>query len=249
MSDITVLKSFSVWDRTTRWFHWINFLCVLSLIIIGVLILNSKALYISFTGKFNLKVIHVTIGYVLISNLLWRIIWGFIGGYYSRWRQFSPFNFAFWSSLKQYISGFLSKKGAPSYKGHNPLGKIIIIAMFAALITQATTGLVLAGTDIYYPPFGNNIKAWITGDKPNLDVSELTAYNINKHIDLKLFADMKKFRRTYVNIHLYSFYTLSVLILIHIFGVIVTEIREKNGIISAMFTGKKVFPHDKDPVD
>ena len=34
---------------------------------------------------------------------------------------------------------------------------------------------------------------------------------------------------------------LSVLILIHLIGVIVTEVREKNGLVSAMITGEKIL--------
>jgi Ni,Fe-hydrogenase I cytochrome b subunit len=29
------LLSYPVWDVATRWFHWINFVCVVSLIAIG----------------------------------------------------------------------------------------------------------------------------------------------------------------------------------------------------------------------
>jgi hypothetical protein len=37
-------QSFPVWDLPTRWFHWINFVCVLSLAAIGTAILFEKEL-------------------------------------------------------------------------------------------------------------------------------------------------------------------------------------------------------------
>ena len=64
------MKSYQVWDAPTRWFHWINVLCVIGLIAIGVAILNAKALGVTNDGKVLLKVVHVWFGYVLAINLL-----------------------------------------------------------------------------------------------------------------------------------------------------------------------------------
>ena len=58
---------------------------------------------------------------------------------------------------------------------------------------------------------------------------------------------MRAFRRPIVSTHVYGFYVLSIIFLIHIFGVIFAEIREKNGLVSAMITGEKVL--DGAPVD
>jgi len=72
------LKEYFVWDRPVRIFHWLNVLCVLGLIAIGVTILNAKELGISTDGKILLKTWHVYFGYVFVINLIIRIIWGFI---------------------------------------------------------------------------------------------------------------------------------------------------------------------------
>ena len=58
---------------------------------------------------------------------------------------------------------------------------------------------------------------------------------------------MRKFRKPFITTHVYSFYLLLIAITLHILAVVVSEIREKNGLISAMFTGKKVI--SKKPVD
>jgi len=63
---------------------------------------------------------------------------------------------------------------------------------------------------------------------------------------------MRAFRKPVITTHLYGFYVLLVAILIHIFAVVVTDIRERSGIISAMFSGRKVlprFPVDQDETD
>ena len=45
------LVSYRVWDAPTRWFHWINALTVLGLILVGILILFAGSLGISPAGR------------------------------------------------------------------------------------------------------------------------------------------------------------------------------------------------------
>ena len=45
------LRTYAVWDASVRWFHWINVLCVLGLIAVGVAILNDKALASAMTAR------------------------------------------------------------------------------------------------------------------------------------------------------------------------------------------------------
>ena len=42
----------------------------------------------------------------------------------------------------------------PAYAGHSPLGRLAVLVLLLVLGVQGLAGLVLAGTDIYYPPFG-----------------------------------------------------------------------------------------------
>ena len=64
------LRTYPVWDVSVRWFHWINLLCVLGLVAVGVAILNDKALGVDNDGKILLKTVHVWIGYVFVLNLV-----------------------------------------------------------------------------------------------------------------------------------------------------------------------------------
>ena len=58
---------------------------------------------------------------------------------------------------------------------------------------------------------------------------------------------MREFRQPFITTHVYVFYILVVAILLHIAGVVVTELKEKSGLVSALFTGQKVFKNK--PVD
>jgi len=107
----TQLTAYPVWDKMVRIFHWVNVLCVLALIAVGVAILNAKALGVTTDGKILLKTVHVVIGYVFALNLIWRIIWGFIGGHYSRWSAILPFGQSYLRQVSALIEA--KKSGKP----------------------------------------------------------------------------------------------------------------------------------------
>jgi cytochrome b len=245
MSD-NELKYYSVWDRTMRWFHWINVVCILGLVGVGVVILNSKILGVSGDSKAVLKTLHVYIGYVFVLNLIWRLVWGFIGNKYSRWKAILPIGKGYWRSVSEYVAG--AKSGEPpQYLGHNPVAKLMVGFLFLLLATQATTGLVLAGTDLYLPPFGHEIAEWVTGSGEEHNKIKNLKPGSKDDVDSEAYAEMRKIRKPFITTHVYSFYLLLISIILHIAAVIMTEVREKNGLVSAMFTGNKIA--SKKPVD
>lgn len=234
------LQAVPVWDRTTRWFHWINVLCVLGLVAIGTVILNGNTLGISGDGKVSLKILHAWIGYVFACNLLWRLVWGFIGNRYARWRTVLPGGRGYLAELKAYLRGMKSGD-APVYKGHNPLARLMIALMFVLLTAQMATGLVLAGTDLYFPPFGHEFAEWATGAGEDHSKLEGLKPGQKELLSPEGYASMREFREPFIDIHKLSFFILLAAIFVHIAAVVITEIRERNGLISAMFTGSKVF--------
>jgi len=229
------LRSYPVWDRTTRWFHWINLATVIGLIAIGLVILNGKLLGISGEGKILLKTIHVLFGYVFAANLIWRFLWGFIGNRYARWGALLPLG----SGYGEYLRSMRSSQPIV-YAGHNPLGRLMVTALLLLLLTQAVTGLILAGTDIYYPPLGNTVKTWIVADGSTVDQVVAGA---KEHIDSARYQAMRNFREPFATVHVYAFYLLLIAISIHILAVIVVELRERSGLVSAMIHGHKVFSY------
>jgi Ni/Fe-hydrogenase 1 B-type cytochrome subunit len=231
------LTAYPVWDRTVRIFHWINVFCVLGLIAIGVAILNSKALGVTDDGKLLLKTVHVYIGYVFAANLTWRIVWGFIGNRYSRWKSILPFNAEHRAQLTAMKEG--AKTGKPVFfLGHSPIARLMVGLLFVLMSAQAMTGLVLAGTDVYMLPFGNIVKESIAIDSTTVDI--IKPYS-KAGIDDTAYKDMRDVRKPFITVHYYAFWVLLAAILLHLLGVVISELRERNGLVSAMFTGKKVF--------
>ncbi|MDX2477167.1 MAG: cytochrome b/b6 domain-containing protein [Gammaproteobacteria bacterium] len=245
---MTDLKTYLVWDANIRWFHWINVLCILGLVAVGVAILNDKALGVSTEGKILLKTVHVWIGYVFALNLLWRLVWAFIGGPHARWRAILPGGRGYMNELRAYIADI--KAGRPrQYLGHNPLGRIAVTLLLFMLLAQAISGLVLAGTDLFYPPIGSWIASWVAA--PGIDPATLAPY-AKETYDAVAYEAMRTFRKPFITVHEYGFYVLLSLILIHILAVVMTELREGGNLISAMFTGKKVLnqtPADQTKTD
>jgi Ni/Fe-hydrogenase 1 B-type cytochrome subunit len=229
------LKTYAVWDAGTRWFHWINVLCVIGLAAVGLVILNDGALGVSNTGKVILKTVHVWIGYVFVLNLLWRIVWGFMGNRYARWGRVLPGGKGYVQALRSYVASLLA--GRPQqYLGHNPLGRLGVAVLFLLILIQAVTGLVLAGTDLFYPPIGRWIAQWVAA--PDVDPAAVRPYAPEMY-DAAAYESMRSFRKPIVLVHLYSFYMLLVMVVVHVTAVIVAELREEGNIISAMITGRK----------
>ncbi len=237
------LKSYPVWDAGTRWFHWINALCVIALAVVGTVILNAGDLGVPNPGKVALKTVHAWIGYVFALNLLWRIAWAFLGNRYARWGAFLPGGKGYLQAVRSYVAAFAA--GRPEqYLGHNPLGRLSVTMLFLLLAIQALTGLVLAGTDLFYPPIGHWIAQWVAS--AGVAPDSLVPYSPQMY-DTAAYESMRAVRKPIEVVHLYNFYVLAAVVVMHVAAVIITELREGGSIISAMFTGRKII--DGRPVD
>jgi cytochrome b len=110
-----------VWDLPTRLFHWFLAICVV-------------ALFISGSVGGNAMEWHLKIGYAVITLLIFRIVWGFVGGYWSRFVQF------FYSPLT--ILRYLRGQSLPAHDiGHNPLGSLSVWGLLFIVGAQVASGL------------------------------------------------------------------------------------------------------------
>lgn len=115
------MQRIRVWDLPTRLFHWALLVCVIGLVITG-----------NIGG--NAMIWHFRFGYSVLTLLLFRIVWGFVGGH---WSRFAQFLFSPWHAL-QYALG----RRTHDAPGHNPMGAFSVIAMLLALLLQVSTGLI-----------------------------------------------------------------------------------------------------------
>jgi len=231
------LQEYKVWDATTRVFHWLNVLCVLGLLAVGTVILNADALGVNNDGKVILKSTHVWIGYVFVINLVWRLVWGFIGGPYARWRAVLPFGRGYGAQLAGELAAIHEGRSV-NYIGHTPLGRIAVTVLLGALLLQGATGLILAGTDLYMPPFGKTIAAHVAAK--GLEPSQVRPY-APETTDPEAYKAMRAMRAPVVDTHLIMYFVLLGLVTLHILAVVLTELKHGGNIVSAMFSGRKTF--------
>ncbi|WP_101102983.1 cytochrome b/b6 domain-containing protein [Macromonas bipunctata] len=121
-----------VWDLPTRLFHWALVLCVAGLVVSG----NLGGNWMEW---------HLRLGYAALVLLLFRLLWGVVGGRWSRFASFVYSPLSVWRHLRG--------QGDPLHHvGHNPLGAFSVWAMLAVLLVQVGTGLVSDDEIAFFGP-------------------------------------------------------------------------------------------------
>lgn len=110
-----------IWDLPTRLFHW-------SLVLLVVFSVTTAKI-----GG-NWMDWHLRSGYAVLALLVFRLLWGFAGARYARFAQFVRGPRAVLDYLRTAAAG-------ERHAGHNPLGAWSVVALLAALLVQASTGL------------------------------------------------------------------------------------------------------------
>lgn len=122
--DAAALRPVRVWDLPTRLFHWLLAAAVVGLVVTGQV--GGNAL-----------VWHMRLGLAVGALLAFRLLWGVVGG---RWSRFAAFVRGP-GALLRYLRG----QGRPDEHfevGHNPLGALSVLALLGLLALQVATGLV-----------------------------------------------------------------------------------------------------------
>lgn len=118
------LQPVRVWDLPTRLFHW-------------TLALTVVASVVTATVGGNAMVWHMRLGLLVLALLVFRLVWGLIGGHWSRFATFlyGP------RSVLAYLRGAAGAGGRVDV-GHSPLGAWSVFAFLGLLSAQVATGLV-----------------------------------------------------------------------------------------------------------
>jgi cytochrome b len=116
---------------------------------------------------------HLRLGYAVLTLLLFRLVWGFVGGH---WSRFATFIYAP-SSLAAYLKG----RARPEHTaGHSPLGALSVFALLLILAAQVSTGLMSDDEIAFFGP----LVRFVSGDT----VALATGYhkNVGKFIVIAL---------------------------------------------------------------
>ncbi len=113
-----------VWDLPTRLFHWL-----LAAAVIGCVV----------TAKIggNAMLWHTRLGFCVLALIVFRLVWGFVGGHWSRFARFvyAP------GTLIRYLRG-QARPDEHLDVGHSPTGALSVFAILAVLMVQVGLGLV-----------------------------------------------------------------------------------------------------------
>jgi cytochrome b len=117
-----------VWDLPTRIFHW------------ALVALVASALVTGFILPQWWMDLHMAAGLGIVGLLVFRLAWAFYGPEYSRLVSFTPNPRTLWS----YLRGLFFLR-PPHHIGHNPLGALMVLGLFAVLTALTATGLIELG--------------------------------------------------------------------------------------------------------
>ena len=135
--SLDMKKIIRVWDLPIRLFHW--------LLLTGIILS-----FITVKVGGNAMRWHALSGYCVLSLIIFRIIWGFVGSYHARFIHFVPSP----KGLTHFLQG-KTKAGL----GHNPMGALSVLALLFSVGLQAVSGL-FANDDIAFEgPFAKYISS------------------------------------------------------------------------------------------
>jgi cytochrome b len=170
-----------VWDLPTRLFHWLLAVSVVS----SVVTANVGG---------NAMLWHFRLGLFALGLLMFRIVWGFVGG---RWSRFASFAYAP-ATLLRYLRGDV-RPSEHLDAGHNPLGSLSVFALLLVLAAQVATGLVADDEIANVGPlnrFVSNATArtatawhhgwgqWLIVGLVGLHVAAIVVYRVRRKVDL-----------------------------------------------------------------
>lgn len=110
-----------VWDAPTRLFHW----AIVLLIVFSYVSVQKDWLQLHFLS-----------GYAILTLLLFRLVWGFVGSETSRFAAFLRSPLEGLRHLAQF-----GRREPDTEIGHNAAGGWMVLAMLAILFAQVGTGL------------------------------------------------------------------------------------------------------------
>lgn len=130
-----------VWDAPTRLFHW------------AIVILVPLQWW---TAEEEMLDLHIALGLTMLALLVFRLLWGLIGGSTARFATF----------VKGPRAVLLYLRGRAGFvAGHNPLGALSVLALLGALALQVGLGLFASDEDgLYGGPFSHLIDPGLSED-------------------------------------------------------------------------------------
>ncbi|MBL1265066.1 cytochrome b/b6 domain-containing protein [Methylomicrobium sp. RS1] len=213
-------RTVKVWDPLVRIGHW-------TLVI---------AFFTAYLTEDDFLAQHVWAGYIVSAYVLVRLVWGVIGSRYARFRSFlySP------AKVFGYLKNLLAGK-PQHYIGHNPAGGTMVAALLICLAGTAVTGMKLYAVEENAGPFAVAAQLMPTHSFSLVENANAEDDDENKvHKDLNFGHKVDKQAEEFWEEWHETFANLTLaLVFLHILGVIVSSVIDKEKLVKAMLSGKK----------
>ncbi len=121
-------STIGVWDPSVRAFHWLLVAALAVSAVTGFLLGMDTLAW------------HLVAGTAIAVLLLFRFVWGVLGGTYARFTRFLPAP----ASVLAHLRG-LHRPAHDRHLGHNPLGALMVFALLGALVLIVLTGTLTLG--------------------------------------------------------------------------------------------------------
>lgn len=169
------LREVYVWELPVRFYHWINALCIVVLVVTGYIIGNPPAIQSGAEASFGywfgtVRFVHFVTAFVFFFNFVFRTYWGFVGNKYAKWTNFIPFKKEQWKEIWDVLRvDIFQVQCKPNHNlGHNALAAFTYFITFLAFLLQSLTGfgLYAAMSTSWFPDLFSWIIPIMGGDLP-----------------------------------------------------------------------------------
>ena len=203
-----------VWEWPVRIFHWTMVPSLIVLTVTGFymhgpfLVATSPRAWVMGTARF----VHEVFGFVLISAVLLRIYWFFVGNRWAHWRAWVPLKREQWRSMYSMVLYYTYRRREPFPEvGHNSLAAASYMIIGLLLATECVTGIVL-----FSVVRGSHFLSLMVGWIPR-------------------FVDIQYIR----TIHYFIMFLFMAFVIHHVYSAVLVSMEQRNGLMESIFTGWK----------
>ncbi len=209
-----------VWQYPIRLFHWGMVLSIAVLSFTGYYIHNPFII-----GQVNrpflmgwFRFVHEAFGMFLIALFLMRLYLFFAGNRWVRWRQYVPLRAEQFREMLEVTKFYLfMRPTAVSKIGHNAMAAFSYVALYAMIVAESVTGLVLYNW-LRHSPLLNVLVGWIPR-----------------------FVSIQNLRL----IHYFLMFCFIAFGVLHVHLCMLISREEKRGLMDSIFIGYKVIPREE----
>lgn len=203
MTELNAESPPVLWDLVVRASHWG----------VALVVLTNEALTRGGSAA------HVWAGWIGLTLLALRLIWGLIGPPEARFAAFPPNPKAAIAHLRDLAAGH-----PRSHRSHNPAGAVMVYALWGTLALLIASGVAMSGPTPFAPMGDNATVASGDGAAPAVE-------NASAGVEIA-----RKLHDVLANL-------LRVLVGLHIGGVLLESLVMRRNLVPPMLFGDRTRPH------